>query len=155
MIEIEAFGERIEAENVVFDLNGTLAVDGRIPENIKGLLSELSNEARVFILTSDTFGTAKDLGIEGIEVIVLDPKRSASIQKREWIEKLGPERTVAVGNGYNDHLMLSAARLGIAVCWREGACLSALEAADIVVTNPEDAIELLLKPARIKATTRD
>ncbi len=155
MIELEVYGERYSIEYVVFDMNGTLSVDGTISDEIKSLLEELAAKVKVYILTSDTFNTAKNLHIEGVEVVVLDATRSASVQKKEFVETLDPEKTVAVGNGYNDHLMLERAAVGIAVCWREGACVSALEMADVVVTSPKDAIELLLHPLRLKATTRD
>ncbi len=155
MIEVEVHGSVYRVENVVFDMNGTLSVDGVIPEDVREMLVELARRVRVYIVTSDTFGTAEKLDIPGVEVVVLDPKGSASVQKKEWIERLGPERTVAVGNGYNDHLMLERACLGIGVCWREGASLAALEMADVVVFSPQDAIGLLLNPLRIKATTRD
>ncbi len=155
MIELELFGRKVLVENVVFDMNGTLTVDGVMPDRIRELLEELAGKVKVYIVTSDTFGVASTYKIPGVEVVVLDSNRSASVQKKEWVERLGADRTVAVGNGYNDHLMLKRAVLGIAVCWREGLCRSALETADIVVASPEDALELLLKPIRIKATTRD
>ncbi len=155
MIEVEVYGRVFRIENVLFDMNGTLSVDGSVPERVRRLLGELAGRVRVLVLTSDTFGTARSLRIPGVEVVVLDASRSASVQKREWVERLGPDRTAAVGNGFNDHLMLSAACLGIAVCWREGASVSALETADVVVASPEDAIGLLLNPLRVKATTRD
>ena len=155
MIELELFGRRVLVENVIFDMNGTLTVDGVMPERVKMLLEELARRVRVYIVTSDTFGVASTYRIPGVEIVVLDASRSASVQKKEWVERLGADRTAAVGNGYNDHLMLEKAALGIAVCWKEGLCRSALETADVVVASPEDALELLLKPIRIKATTRD
>lgn len=148
-------GNFFDIEYVVFDMNGTISVDGEIPEDVATLLQELAKHVEVYIITSDTFGTAEKLALKGVEVIVLDPTLSASVQKKEWIEKLGADNTVAVGNGYNDHLMLERAALGIAVCWKEGASLTALEMADIVVTSPVDAINLLLNPVKIKATLRD
>lgn len=155
MVELELFGKRVIIENVVFDMNGTLSVDGNIPEGVLNLLGELSGRVNVYILTSDTFGTASKLNLPKVTVKILDPNRSASVQKQEFVRELGSDKTAAVGNGYNDHLMLKEAVLGVAVCWREGAYSGVFECADIVVTSPEDAIGLFLNPLRVKATTRD
>jgi len=61
---------------------------------------------------------------------------------------------VALGNGNNDALMLRATRLGIAVCLREGCSKKAIEASQILVKSPIDAIDLLLLPKRLIATLR-
>ncbi len=50
--------------------------------------------------------------------------------------------------------MLRAAALGIATVQREGAAVDAMRAADIVVQNVRDALDLLLKPRRLVATLR-
>ncbi len=155
MIELELFGRRVSIENVVFDMNGTLSVDGHIPERVLDLLDQLSERVNVYILTSNTFGTASKLKLSKIRVKILDPNRSASVQKQEFVRELGSGETAAVGNGYNDHLMLKEAVFGVAVCWKEGAYSGVFECADVVVTSPEDAIGLFLNPLRVKATTRD
>jgi len=50
--------------------------------------------------------------------------------------------------------MLRLARLGIAAIQREGAALEAVQAADIVVHDVRDALDLLLEPRRLIATLR-
>jgi soluble P-type ATPase len=50
--------------------------------------------------------------------------------------------------------MLRAAKLGIAVCLKEGCSKRATEAAQIFVKSPLDAIDLLLSPKRLIATLR-
>jgi soluble P-type ATPase len=50
--------------------------------------------------------------------------------------------------------VLRAARIGIAVCLKEGCSVEALTAANIAVTSPVDALELLLHTDRLKATLR-
>ncbi len=50
--------------------------------------------------------------------------------------------------------MFAEAVLAVGVIGREGAYQPALARADIIVTNPKDAILLLLKPRRIVATLR-
>ena len=75
-------------------------------------------------------------------------------QKAAFVRELGPEKTIAVGNGYNDHLMVKEAILGIAVIGREGAAKETIENADLVVTDVLYALELILKPLRHRATLR-
>jgi soluble P-type ATPase len=67
---------------------------------------------------------------------------------------LGSDSVVAVGNGANDAGMLQLAAIGIAVLTDEGVAISTLRAADVLVTNPVHAIELLLLPKRLVATLR-
>jgi soluble P-type ATPase len=50
--------------------------------------------------------------------------------------------------------MLRAARIGVAVCLKEGCATDAITSADILVMYPVDAFDLLVKPKRCKATLR-
>jgi soluble P-type ATPase len=50
--------------------------------------------------------------------------------------------------------MFAASALAIVVVGQEGACVKSLLAADIVVTSPLDAMDLLLRPKRLVATLR-
>lgn len=60
----------------------------------------------------------------------------------------------AVGNGANDAAMLREAALGIAVLGPEGLAAEALLAADVLVRDVRDALDLLLQPERLVATWR-
>ena len=51
--------------------------------------------------------------------------------------------------------MLGIAALGIAVLQGEGIATESLRAADIVVSDARDALDLLLKPLRLVATMRN
>lgn len=68
---------------------------------------------------------------------------------------LGAASVVAIGNGSHDEQLLRIARLGIAVVGAEGASLRAVQAADLLVTSPLDALDLLLHPRRFIATLRE
>ena len=70
------------------------------------------------------------------------------------MQQLGPERVVATGNGTNDVGMLRLAAIGIAVMTSEGIAARALQAADVLVASPVDALGLLLNPKRLVATLR-
>ena len=81
------------------------------------------------------------------------PRDGAAKCKREIVEKLGGG-VFAVGNGFNDIEMFDAAAMSAAVMEKEGVCAALLEHADVFVSTPEDALDLLLKPDRLRATLR-
>ena len=156
MIEIEIPGSgslRIAA--ALLDMNGTLSTDGAVESEVAERLERLARSVRVLVATADTFGTArKTLNIPGVEVRILAPS-FGSAQKEKILEQMGPQTTAAIGNGVNDHRMLARAALGIAVIGREGAAWETLRRAQVVVTDPRDALDLLLIPKRLVATLRD
>ncbi|HZH93388.1 MAG TPA: haloacid dehalogenase, partial [Tissierellaceae bacterium] len=109
---------------------------------------------KLTVLTADTFGTVRE-ECEGLPVnVMVFDKGSAEDSKRQIVQRLVSERTVAIGNGRNDMAMLGEARLGIAVIGQEGAFTGILQTADIAVTSIENAMDLFLNPKRIEATLR-
>ncbi len=152
-IDIPGFGP-VQLKYAVLDYNGTLAVDGLLAESVAGALLQLSQSLKIHIITADTFG--KVLGqVQGLplHVEILHEGNEAA-QKKALVEKLGSEYVAAVGNGNNDREMLSAAKVGIAVLFGEGAAVNAVNHADIIVSSAVEAIGLLLHPQRLKATLR-
>ena len=75
-------------------------------------------------------------------------------QKRSYVESLGSDTVVAVGQGANDALMLKAAAIGLCVLSAEGAAAETLMASDIVVPDIFAAFDLLDRPLRVAATLR-
>ena len=142
-------------ENILLDYNGTIAVDGKIIKSIEKRIDKLDKMGlNIFVLTADTHGTVrKECGHLPLEVIVFD-NNEARISKKEIVEKLGSDRCIAIGNGYNDGLMLLKSKLGIAVMGEEGMSLKAIENADVVCRNIEDALDLIIKEKRLIATLR-
>ena len=128
MIEIDIPGYRtLTIEHIVFDYNGTLAVDGEVISGVKEALRSLAERLTIHILTADTFGKVKSrLSDLPCEITIL-PENEQDIGKRNFVQSLGVDRTVAVGNGRNDRLMLQASALGIAVILGEGASAQTLE----------------------------
>jgi len=146
----------ITIKNVVFDYNGTIAEDGRLIIGIKEKIEELVGKGvNVFILTADTYGTvAEQCKLLSAKVEFFD-KENASENKREIVKKLGYDHTVTIGNGRNDIEMFQQSIISIAVIGLEGCFAKTLMTADIVVNSPIDAINLLVKPNRMKATMRN
>ncbi|GAV24114.1 hypothetical protein ciss_00470 [Carboxydothermus islandicus] len=139
---------------LVLDYNGTIAVDGKLLPGVIELLEKLSKYLKIYVLTRDTFGKVKEelSFLPYVEVVIVG--EPGAQEKLEFIKKLGAEKTVAIGNGYNDRLMLKEAALGILVIEEEGANIEALLNADIVVKSPIDALKLLTNKDRLVATLR-
>ena len=153
VVEIPGMGT-LELKYLVLDLNGTLALDGKLLPGVKERILEVSKALEVYILTADTHGTGSKVAKElGVELHRLEPQNGAE-QKGEFVRRLGAGKTVAIGNGVNDVAMLREAALGIAVIGPEGAATKAVLAADIVAGSPTEALDLLLHPKRIVATLR-
>lgn len=141
-------------EHLVLDFNGTLATDGKLIDGVEQLLNKLSEQLCIHVITADTFGTvAKALKGVNCRVIVLE-KAEQDKQKKNYVKQLGSKKCVAIGNGFNDSLMLKFAALGIVTIQSEGAATKALQNADIACTSIIDALNLLLNPKRIAATLR-
>jgi soluble P-type ATPase len=82
------------------------------------------------------------------------PADEQDIAKLAYVNELGAEGTVCIGNGRNDRLMLAASALGIAVVLAEGASSLSLTAADVVCKDILSALDLLTHPLRLTATLR-
>jgi soluble P-type ATPase len=153
-IEIPGWGN-IGIENIVLDLNGTIATDGKIPLEVKEKITSLVEKIKIYILTADTQGTAaeevRDISVELIRI----SEEKSKVEKFEFLKKLNFENTVVIGNGNNDQLILKEAALGIVVLGDEGMSISAMKNADVVVKDVSNALDLFLKPKRLIATLRE
>ena len=139
---------------LILDLNGTIALDGELIAGVAERAAALQQHVDVYLVTADTLGTAA--GIAATLGCTLHKliKGAEAEQKSELVRQLGAASVVAIGNGANDAMMLGEAALGIAVLGPEGLAVSTLHAADIVVPHINDALDLLLKLARLIASLR-
>jgi soluble P-type ATPase len=150
MLELQIPGHKpLSLLHLVLDYNGTIACDGRIIQGVKERLEHLARSLEVHILTADTFGNVqKELsGIPSRLTVI--PRENQAEAKLDYVERLGPEHSVCIGNGRNDRLMLKEAALGIAVIQVEGSAVAAILEADIITLNILDALDLLLHPLRL------
>ena len=147
--------KRLEIENILLDINGTIQFSGKISEELKQKIIELKQKFQIILISADTRGNLKEIASElGLNYEKLTKKRSEREQKEKIVEKYNKENTIAIGNGNNDELMLKKAALGIAIIGSEGASIKAITSADIIVTNPIDAIDLILDEKKLIATLR-
>ena len=152
-IDIPGFGF-VRLDHLVSDFTGTLSVDGKLLPMVKDQLNRITEFLEMHILTADTFGKAK-AELDGVKCVVhILEGESHDVQKENYVKQLGSESVITFGNGNNDRRMLEAARVGVAVCLREGCSADAVKSADILVTSITDGLELLLNPKRLKATLR-
>ncbi len=152
-IDIPGWGNT-EVENVVIDLNGTLATDGKIPP-AKKKMAGLAGHVKIYVLTADTQGTAAE-EIQGMKAELIKVEGKESKQgKFNFLKTLDLDKTVAIGNGSNDQLILKEAAIGIAVLGEEGISVTALKQADVIVKHISDALDLLTNTKRIIATLRE
>ena len=154
MLEIAIPGyKKLQIEHLVLD-NGILACDGTLLEGVRERLETLANTLKIYVLTADTFGKAES-ELRGLpcELSVLSPDNQ-DIRKLEFIKHLGTDRTVCIGNGRNDRLMIKEAALGIVLCQEEGAAVEAILAGDVLCPNISAALELMIYPLRLVATLR-
>lgn len=141
---------RLAFRHVIFDMNGTLALDGALLPSIWPLFRVVRERYHCLVLTGDTFGTAEAARAElGCEVRTV----------RRGEDKADVVRTLAggvaaVGNGRNDGLMFEAADLALAVLGPEGLSSEALARADLVVPSIDACLGLLLSERRLTATLR-
>ena len=153
-IGIPEFGS-LALQHLVVDYNGTLACDGFLLPGVRERLQILAEKLQVHVVTADTFGKAREALCDvPCTLFVLSPGKQTEA-KLAYVEQLGVTRSVCIGNGANDQLMLKAAALGIVVIQDEGASYTTLAAADIVTTSIQNALELLINPLRLVATLRE
>jgi soluble P-type ATPase len=152
-LDIPGFGP-VRAKHLVLDYNGTLAEDGRLVEGVAQRLHQLADCLSIHVITADTFGSVQEalMGLP-LDIATLGPGNQEAA-KRAFMEDLGAEHVIAMGNGRNDAAMLKAARIGMAILMKEGSCAQTLMQADLVSRHICEALDLLLHPLRLVATLR-
>ncbi len=155
MIELTIPGcGNVQLKFAVFDVNGTLAVDGSLIDGVAEKIAALREVLEVRLLTADMHGKQVEIDRAlGLKADRVQAGRERA-QKADYARALGVDQVVTIGNGANDVDLLKAAALGIAVIGREGCAGEALAAADVVVTDIQAALDLLLTPKRLMATLR-
>jgi P-type E1-E2 ATPase len=155
MIELTIPGRGpLRIAHLVTDVNGTLAVDGILIDGLAKRLTPLRDRLEIHLLTADTFGrqTAIDEQLK-LEAVRVQPGEEA-LTKAQFVNRLGAETVVAIGQGANDAEMLKAAALGICVMSKEGVAVETLLSADLLLPDIFAALDLLDKPLRIIASLR-
>ena len=147
--------EALELKNIVFDYNGTVAINGKLLAEVSQNINELASEFNFYVITADTYGTVqKELEDTACEVIVIG-KENQDKYKLDFINSLDSNTVLSVGNGRNDKLMLKQSALGIAILQEEGLCTETLLNSDILVKSILDVFGFLKDKNRLIATLRN
>ncbi len=147
--------DKIEIRNIVFDYNGTIAINGKLIEGVEELINKIAEEVCIYILTADTYGTVEEQCkcING--KVLRFPTENAGQSKKEIVRNLGASNTICLGNGFNDIPMFEEAVISIAIMESEGVSGKLLAKADIVSRSIIEALGILLNKDMIKATLRN
>src|SRR5260221_2641939 len=98
--------------HAVFDINGTLAVDGVALVGVADYLQTLGKHLSIHLLTAGTHGNLKELEKElGHPLKII----RTGEDKVNYVKMLGSDSVVAVGNCAHDACMLQLAANWIAV----------------------------------------
>lgn len=154
-INIPNYGKFI-IENVIFDLNGTLQLKGQISEEVVNKFEQLKDNYNVYIISADIRGNLKELANKlNVSFIKINPKETTEAEaKNNELIKLNKDKTIAVGNGNNDALMLKNAVIGITVLGNEGATVKSILNSDAVFPNPISVLDFLLDEKIMIGTLR-
>lgn len=155
IIEIPNYGE-IRIKNIIFDINGTIQFKGKLSEELEDKFKRLLQEYNVYLVSADTRGNLKYLANKlNVNYVKINSRDGPEAQaKNKELEKLGPNETIAVGNGNNDNLMLKNVLIGIGIIGSEGATMKSLLNSDVIFTNPLDVIDFLMDEKAIIGTLR-
>lgn len=98
MIKIEIPDYKtLELEYLVLDYNGTIALDGRMRDEVKERLLKLAKDLQIHVLTADTHGTAKKM-CEGMPLkIQTFPTDGALDEKLAVVDFRGHRRNILSG----------------------------------------------------------
>ncbi|BCN93898.1 hypothetical protein THMIRHAM_16830 [Thiomicrorhabdus immobilis] len=146
--------ETLDIQHIIFDYNGTIALDGKVIDGVTDKIQQLAGLVDFHVVTADTYGTAEK-ELLGVACKVINLANSPHFKsKTVYLASLGAEHTLSVGNGFNDKELLKQSRIGVALIQDEGLCIDTLIAADIVCKSVMDVFAYIEKPNRLKATLR-
>lgn len=142
----------LELKTIILDLNGTLAVNGKIVEGVAERINSLKELGfNIILLTGDTNKNAdeiaKNLNIEW-------KYAETGIEKKDIALGMSPESCVSIGNGLIDLELMKVVKLRIVTLQDEGVHVKTLLNSDIVVPSINNALDLFIKPSSLIATLR-
>jgi soluble P-type ATPase len=142
----------IEIKTIVFDLNGTLQVNGEVPKGVKERIEKLKLLGfKLVFFSGDVRGNAPKVAEElGIDFI---PTFNSQDKEREFL-KFDTKTTAAVGNARIDIGTFKHAVLSIATLQSEGIHVEILKYVDVIVPGINDALDFFINEGTFKGTMR-
>jgi len=141
-----------ELTQIIFDLNGTLAVNGKLVKGVQKRIEKLKELGfTMYLLTGDQRGSAAEQAKSlGIQVIITPTGK----EKEAFAKTLKRQSLVAIGNARIDIGTFNHASLLIATVQSEGVHAQILNHVDIVVPSINDALDILINQDIFCATMR-
>jgi len=146
-------GETFVIDTIVLDLNGTLSVNGKIPEGVKERIDKLTElNFKIILFTGNQRGTADNLCNRlGIEYKVTHTGK----EKETEMLKLDTKKCAAIGNARIDIGTFKHAKLSILTLQSEGIHAKSIPYVDIIAPSILDALDLLINKDSLCATLRE
>lgn len=142
----------LEINTIVLDLNGTLAVKGKIVNGAKERIQNLKKLGfKIILFSGDQRGNIKDI-CDDLDVEF--KKASSQAEKEQFSLELNCEKTAAIGNARIDIGTFKNAKLSIATLQAEGIHTDILDYVDIIVPSINDALDLFIDSDSLIATLR-
>jgi soluble P-type ATPase len=146
-------GETFEINTIVFDLNGTLSVNGKIKKTTVSRLKKLKKlGCKLIVFTGDIRSNAEELcGSIGVDFMIT---KTGTDKERE-MKKLDKGTCAAIGNARIDIPMFDNARISVITLQAEGIHKDIISHADIITTSIDDALDLFINAESLCATMRE
>src|SRR5258708_12244428 len=127
----------IELQHAVFDVNGTLAVDGIPIPGVVDRLKALGEHLSLHALTAGTHGNIAELErVLGFPLHII----ASGEEKLHYVEQLGPAHVIAFVNGMNDVGMLRLAAFGVPILPLQATAIPSLPPPHSLPPVPTTAI---------------
>lgn len=142
----------ITINTIVLDLNGTLAVKGKIVDGAKERIAKLKELGfKIILFTGDQRGNAKELCEDlGIDFM----KAGSGLDKETLFLDLELETTAAIGNARIDLGKFKHAKVSVATLQSEGIHTGILKDVDVIVPSINDALDFFIDADIFCATMR-
>ena len=132
--------------------------DGYFKPELLRVLIDLRDRLELHLITVDPFRKQDilddRLNIQSERIDPDHPDLSESQQKKQFVERLGGDQVVAIGQGADDAGMLQAAVLGICILSPEGLSLETLQSSNLLAPDVESALGMLTQPMRLVNSLR-
>lgn len=143
----------LEINTIIIDLNGTLAVNGKVATDVKERINSLQNDYgfQIVLLSGDQRGNGSQIAEElGIKF----HKAKSQAEKEQICLEYDCDKLAAIGNARIDIGTFKQAKLAIATLQGEGIHTAIIPHIDIIVPSIANALDLFLDPDTLKATMK-
>jgi soluble P-type ATPase len=141
--------ESFVINTIILDLNGTIAVKGKIIKGVKKRIKKLRNlNYQLILISGDHRENAKNIAKRlGIDYIVTQ-------NKEKEMQKVYKEHCASIGNARIDIGTFKHVKLSILVIEGEGIHVKTIPFADIITKSINDALDLFIDKDSLIATMK-